>query len=517
MAEQTNGIARHIEGEYAAILRFATAHNAITYEQLDAATMREVNLFALREGFNFEAFEETLDRIIAALPAIKRIFARPIMRLKDAGELLPVESVRVINNRTLSYASVHSETWDSVTEEGVRPKKLLTLKHEDSYVTYENIGFAKAITVIFRLVAGGTKQLSDAMFASRDMRFNLLERENHLAYFLAIGKLHVGYVHNYDRYKSLMRRCTDKLLYIDRALGNRRRAPVYKSCKDKVEKFVLKKSTTFRVHKDYNQIYLLLKWFADTRLDTIEEEEEEDEEAENAPGYTAYCNLISLFAAGHFGFVFRNAPMNPMLLDARARFKGYRLELRTLTVGKKKALLLSVKKDKQYRILLLPDGKPTDLDKFRTRCRAEEFLIAAPADKEGCVYLSLFDVESFRRVQQLLLRAMVYADEKRDTCPFCGDALEKDSKPLAKNISYACGACRTRIIHTACPKTETPFFASTLKGYLPPHLDFASGSKRERLLYKKQLESSLFFRNITPIERDGVLLCPHCGEDHGMA
>ena len=516
MAERPNGATPRVEDEYAAILRFAAAHDAISYEQLDAATMKGVNLFALRDGFNFEAFEETLDRIIAALPAIKRIFARPIMRLKDAGELLPVESVKVIDSRTLSYASVHSETWDSLSEEGLRPRKLLTVKHEDSYVTYENIGFAKAVSVILRLVANGTRQMSDAMFASRDMRFNLLERENHLAYFLAIGKLHVGYVHNYDRYKALTSRCTDKLLFIDRAIGNRRSAPVYKSCKDKVEKFVLKKSTTFRVHKDYNQVYLLLKWFAETRLDAPEEEALPDEEAENAPGYTAYCNLISLFAAGHFGFTFDGRPLNPLLLDARARFKDFRLELRTLTVGKKKALLLSVKKETLYRILLLPDGTETDLDRFRARCRAEELLIASPTDKEGSVYLSLFDIESFRRVQQLLLRAMVYADEKRDLCPFCGDTLAKEEKPFSPFPVYGCGACRTHIIHAVCPDTGAPFFATAVKGYLPPSIDFASGSKRERLLYKKQLESSLFFRNITPIERDGILLCPHCGRDHGL-
>ncbi len=517
MAKEVRETLLRVEDEYAAVLRFATSHGALTYGQLDAATVKELSLFALRDGRGFEAFEATLDRIIAALPALKRIFARPIMRLKDAGELLPVESVKVINSRTLSYASVHSETWDSVSAEGVRPKKLLTVKHEDSYVTYENIGFAKAVSVILRLVSDGERLLSDAMFARRDMRFNLLERENHLAYFLAIGKLHVGYVHNYDRYKDLTRRCTDKLLFIDRAIGNRRSAPVYKSCKDKIDTFVLKKSTTFRVHKDYGQVYQLLKWFAETRLDTVEEADVPDEEAENAPGYTAYCNLIALFAAGHFGFVFDEKPFDPLRLDARAHSGPFRLEMRTLTVGKKKALLLAVKKEALYRILILPDGVERDLDSFRARCRAEEFITASPTSKEGSVCLSLYDVESFRRVQQLLLRAMVYADEKRDACPFCGDALAEEKNTLSPFPAYVCGACRTRIIHATCPETDKSFFATAIKGYFPPPADFASGGKRERLLYKKQLEGSLFFRNITSIERDGILLCPHCGKDHGLA
>lgn len=517
MAKEVRETLLRVEDEYAAVLRFASSHSALTYGAFDAATMKELSLFALRDGRGFEAFEATLDRVIAALPALKRIFARPIMRLKDAGELLPVESVKVINNRTLSYASVHSETWDSVSAEGVRPKKLLTVKHEDSYVTYENIGFAKAVSVILHLVSDGERLLSDAMFASRDMRFNLLERENHLSYFLAIGKLHVGYVHNYDRYKDLARRCTEKLLFIDRAIGNRRNAPVYKSCRDKIDSFVLKKSTTFRVHKDYGQVYQLLKWFAETRLDMAEETEVPDEEAENAPGYTAYCNLISLFAAGHFGFAFDEKPFDPLHLDVRARSGSFRLEMRTLTVGKKKALLLAVKKETLYRILILPDGIERDLDKFRARCRAEEFITASPNPKDGSVCLSLFDMDSFRRVQQLLLRAMVYADEKRDVCPFCGDTPTEEKNTLSPFRAYACGACRTRIIHAVCPETEKPFFATAIKGYFPKPADFASGGRKERLLYKKQIEGSLFFRNVTPVERDGILLCPHCGKDHGMA
>ena len=302
MTEEKTILSQGDEDEYAAILRFATEKSGISYTAFDACTVKELNLFALRESLNFELLEETLDKIIAALPALKHIFARPIMRLKDINELLPVESVHVINNHTLSYASVHSETWSNVSDkDGVRPGKLLTLKHEDSYVTYENIGFAKAISIIFRFISRGIKQMTDVMFASRDMRFNLLERENHLSYFLAIGKLHVGYVHNYERYRAISKRCIQKMLFIDRTLSSRKNAPVYKSCKDKIDRFSLKKSTTFRVHKDYAQVYRLLKWFSETRLDM---EETVSEQEETAPGYTAYCNLISLFAAGHFGFTF---------------------------------------------------------------------------------------------------------------------------------------------------------------------------------------------------------------------
>lgn len=502
-----------LDTEYAAVLRFAVENcGLMNYAQFDAATMQKVNLFAMREEFDLRTLEKTLDKIIAALPAIKRIFARPIIRLKDKTELLPVESVHVINNRTLAYASVHSETWGNITpSEGMRPKKLLTIRHEDSYVTYENIGFAKAITVIFRFIAHMMQQMTDTMFAARDMHFNLLERQNHLAYFLAIGKLHVGYVHNCDRLRIASERCAQKMLFIDRVLSTRRQAPVYKSCKKRIDRFVLKKSTTFRVHKDYAQIYKLLKWFADHRLDVIEEPEEEEE---NTPGYTAYCHLITLFAAGHFSFDFGARPIDFMHMHARARFHDFKLLLRTVTVGKKKAIMITVQKEKIYRILLLPGGTPADLEAFRSRCHAEEFLIASPTDEQGSVYLSLFDIESFRRVQQLILRAMVYADEKHDICPFCGDYLAHESDLRHKRERYVCPACRMVISEAFCPTEEKSYFETGINGYLPTPVSLSKGGKRDRMLYRREVESLLFLRNITPIAPDGTALCPYCQKVH---
>ena len=502
-----------LDTEYAAVLRFAVENcGLMNYTQFDLATIQKVNLFAMREELDIRTLEKTLDKIIAALPAIKRIFARPIIRLKDKTELLPVESVHVINNRTLAYASVHSETWGNITPgEGMRPKKLLTLRHEDSYVTYENIGFAKAITVIFRFIAHAMQQMTDTMFAARDMRFNLLERQNHLAYFLAIGKLHVGYIHNCDRLRVASERCAEKMLFIDRVLSTRRSSPVYKSCKGRIDRFVLKKSTTFRVHKDYAQIYKLLKWFAEHRLDVIEEPEEEEE---NTPGYTAYCHLITLFAAGHFSFEFAERPIDFMHMHARARFRDYRLLLRTVTVGKKKAIMISVQKEKLYRILLLPGGTPADLESFRSRCHAEEFLIASPSDEQGSVYLSLFDIESFRRVQQLLLRAMVYADEKRDICPFCGEHLVAETDLKTRSPRYTCPVCRTVITEAVCPAEGKTYFETAINGYFPTPVSLSTGGKRERMLYRREVESLLFLRNITPSAPDGTPLCPHCQKIH---
>jgi hypothetical protein len=85
---------------YCHLRAYATAPPA-SYAEFDSAVQTGLNLFALREDLDLSALSEILDRIVAVLPALKRIFAAPIIRLRDSGEILPVEAVRVVNSKTL--------------------------------------------------------------------------------------------------------------------------------------------------------------------------------------------------------------------------------------------------------------------------------------------------------------------------------------------------------------------------------------------------------------------------------
>ncbi len=498
-------------GEYEAVLRLAQRHEGITYARFDALTTDGISLFAVREGYDFDRLERLLDEIIASLGAIKRIFARPITRLTDVDEILPVESVNVINSRTVTHAAVHSETWGEIGKEGIRPRKLLTLRHEDSYVTYENIAFAKAITTVMRLVARNLRALSDILYTSREMRFNLLEREHHLAYFLAIGKLHISYVRDYDKYRAVTGRCIEKMLFIDRVIGARLTSPVYRACRDRTARFSLKKTTTFRVHKDYRRIYLLLKSFALARVD---EEEAEKTSPRTREGYRAYCAMITVFAAAHFNFTFSpRTKLSFLSPDASASFGDFSLSVQSVASDGLDALLLSVKKEREYRILLLPDYTATlgaVPPSVRETIDADEYLCVLEAAREGALSLSLFDIESFRRIQQLLLRAMVYADTKRTVCPFCGGTLS----PGKRAGTHLCEACRTEIKDAHCDETDKAYAATSLFGYRPRLYGERTAGRRERLLREKYKEGLLFFRNITPIDESGLPLCPHCGKRH---
>lgn len=508
---------RQYTDDYAALLQFAKESGSLTYPQLDAALVRQVNLFAIKENFDFQGLEAALDEIIKALPAIKRIFAHPITRLRDVGEIMPVESVRVVNNRTIVHVSAHSELWDNITEDGMRPKKLLTVSHEDNYSIYENVAFVRMVDIILHLVRKNIRLLRNMLYANSDLSFNLLERLNHPEYYLAIGKLHIGYVRDYDQYRPQAERCLGKLIHIESTVRARLSAPIYRKCKKKSGKITLKKTNIFRNHKDYHRIYLLLRWFVEAKIDEAEEIAPSLQES----GYSAFCRLLTLFAAGHFHFTFpEEQKIDLMTPNAVAAFGGWRLSVDTVCSGEAQAILLSLSKDATYKIILLPTIYPEEgraiLQRLRLTCPANEYLLALPDEEsaeQGEILLSLFDIESFRRLQQILLRGMIYCDHTRNTCPFCGRPLRYEESE-GEEAYFRCGGCRTQIHSAVCPDAGNPYYFTLIRNHLPKGAPDGR-TLRDPLLYKRYLEARMHFRNITPIDEEGKILCPRCGKSHG--
>ncbi len=506
------------DDDYAPLLQFAKECNCISYERFDSSTIHRVNLFALRENFDFDGLEEALDRILRTLSPIKRIFARPIIRLRDTSAILPVESVRIVNNQTIVHASVHSELWDNISEDGLRPRKLLTVQNEDHYSIYENLVFVRAVRIILQFVSRNMRLLTNMLYANRDMRFNLLERVNHLEYFLAIGKLHIGYVRDYDKYRTAADRCLDKLLFIDRVIRARLNSPVYQQCKKYKGTLVLKKTNVFRMHKDYHRIYLLMKWFSEAKIG--ETEEDSFDSPGSGEGYGLYCSMLALFAVGHFNFTFNEVEtIDFYRLRQSASFSAWKLTLETVFCGGVSALRITLAKDRTYRILLLPSTDPAYgrqvLEQFYGSVAADEYLTVSPVEEAGDhVCLSLYDIESFRRLQQILLKGMLGADAKRDVCPFCGRPLTDASGDLG--VVHECGACRTQISQLICPETDRPYTVTGIKNYVPVRESKGASVRKDSLLYGKYVEAQLHFRNITPISDTGEPICPHCRKVHRM-
>lgn len=504
--------------DYAAFSEFAEQNNHIRYLTLDARTVHRLNLFAIREDFDFASLEEVIDRIVQTLPAIKRIFAKPITRLKETNEIMPVESVRVVNHSTIVHASSHSELWEDIDENGMKPRHLLTLSNEDNYAIYENLAFVGMIDQIRRLVSKNIRILRDMLYGHGDLHFNILERENHLQYFLAVGKLHVGYVRDFDQYRPIAERCLNKLLFIDEVIRARLGSAVYRHCKHRKSKLTLKKTNIFRNHKDYHRIYLLLKWFSDHKIDI--ETKTDDENSALSEGYGLYCLMLTLFAVGHFNFTFSEEERIDFYHpDLQGDFGDWRLKIDSVASGEHSGLRLTVHKDRTYSILLIPAfqkeyGNAAKMA-LREVCETDEVQLLMPAEgMEDAVYLSLYDIESFRRIQQILLRGMLYADEKREICPFCGNKLS--CVQSNESDAYVCATCRTQITSRNCPQTQKAWIATSIQNHRPPKRQTRESAKRDPILYRRYLESQMHFRNITPIGEDEQILCPECGEIHAI-
>lgn len=502
----------NLDNEYRDALTFIQAHPVIKYGDFDKYIAENLRLFDVPKDTAIEIIEETLDKIIAVLPAIKRIASKPIVHLKDVYELSPIETVRKINNYTLAHASIHSELWSDVGKDGIKPKKLMTLEKTENYEIYENIVFARAIDSILAYVRKMLIFLNDIMYSCRDLHFNMLDRTHHSLYFLAIGKLHIEYATAQSEQHSLYAGSIDKLLYIDKILRSKMSSHVYKKCKKHKKKITLKKTNTFRSHKDYKQLYKLMKGL-DMSLDAVADEATD----EGAPHdeYRAYGLLLSLFAAQHFNFTMPSgSEISFEAFKADMKFKDWKLTMKAVKNRKVDGLNFIFKKDKEYRICLLFSEKseitPRGFEAFKKSAKADEYLFANPRGygQDDVLYLSLYDVDSFRRIQQIILRGMIYSDASHKICPFCGN-------PMAINQKvYECNVCRARIEELVCPNTNETYFVSDIKKLRSELENSRAYIESHRFLHDRINEARLHYRNITELSHTGDIICPRCKKPH---
>ena len=501
------------EDGYENALAFAKAKPFITYPEFDNFTTSDLRLFVVPKNEQFQALDRDLDKIIRALPSLKRIFTKPITRLTDTESILPTETVRVINNQSVVHASLHSELWGDINEEGLKPRKLLTIDRRENYVIYENVAFVRLIKQLRAYVQRNARLLKDVMYASRDLQFNLLERANHINYFLAIGKLHIGYARAQESYLIFYQRCLEKLFFVEKTLRSKLGSTVYKQCCKNKSKLTLKKTNVFRLHKDYMQVYALLKWFNDDG--NLLPDDEPSHSVEKAE-YVSYCNALAVFSAGHFNFVYPKTQQITLdVLKARAKLAGWSLKLENAECEGITGLLFTVKKEKTYRICLLLGVQSSSADlsainAFKKAVSADEYLFANADEysEKNSVYLSVYDVDSFRRIQQILLRGMLYADTERTTCPFCEHALSKQ-----QDGAYICEICHTKISTHVCPETQKTYF-STL--FDRARKIKKQDTEQDKFLFDKVVEAQQHYRNITTLTPSGKPVCPYCGNVHDL-
>ena len=483
---------------YSPIGKYVKSCNELSYLEFDNDVVSKCNLFASIENINFKELEEKIDLITETIPAIKRIFAKPIIHLVENDEILPVEAVRTVNNKTIQYASSHSENWANITRSGIKPLKLLSRNYIDNYSIYENIVFARSIDYILNFTRHTSHLLKDLISTNQKLEINLLEKENHISYFLALGKLQTGYIRSFSKYLDEAIRCIDKLDYITNVLTARLKNPVYARNKRFKGKLNLHKTNILSMQKDYKKIYSFMKRF-------YIEDINEDIEVSNSlkENYFYYTMLLTIFSIGHFNFKKDDKlNLNFTKLDSTFTFNSYNLNIKKVSIENNNAIELKFFKNKEYKILLTPLYKLIN-DSY------DEVIEISPFESNDSVFVSINNIESFRRLQQIIERGMLYSDTKRDICPFCGSNLTFNNK----TSEYRCNTCMNVVKDVVCPKTKKVFISTRIFNYKNTFKEKIEDTK-DNWTRNRLIESQLHFRNINMIDNEAYDICPYCKEVH---
>lgn len=497
-----------LKTNYQVVGAFIKKHKSMSFIQLDFAFVHELILFTTEPDLHFLDLEKEIDTIVKVLPAIKNIFAKPFIHLKDESIILPTEAVRIIDNHTLQHIATHSELWADASKQEVQPRKLLTRTYKDDYGIYENLIFCKTIDDILSFSKMNIQLIQELIYTNQTIEINLLERVNHQNFFLALGKLHTGYTRQFESYYGVSKRCLNKLQFILGSITPRLKRPVYKNNKRIPPKLKLHKTNILAMHKDYHKIFMISKFLSLHQLEYLGEFKKEDFKSLQA-NYESFCSLLTIFSIGHFNFTC-DAEKNIIFsrLNMRFAFKDWQLHLKKQKLEDCNSLLITIEKEKKYRICLIPSIlKDNDslYKKIKALEIADDVFICSPYEEEkNSILLSIMNIDSFRRVQQIILKGMIYADDEKKECPFCYQKLVYDESRL----SYICLSCRTEIGKENCGIENKSFFYTRITGLEQRDL------KGDIWLLKRKKEAQMYFRNITEINDKMEVICPYCKQIH---
>ena len=234
----------------------------------------------------------------------------------------------------------------------------------------------------------------------------------------------------------------------------------------------------------------------------------------------AYAILIAMgvvffvFSLGHFSFETKStSKINLRRLNVDFTFKKWKINLHFV---EGKYLLLTFNKDVPYRILLCPSLDSSihlDSEELKSLYQHDEVAVVSPlqedSQKKESLFISMENIDSFRRIQQLLLKGMIYSDKARTDCPFCFKNLVFDERKKA----YVCPDCRTEIYEDACSETDKIYYYTKISNFKPNLISKLANGFGEWMKERKS-EAAYYYRNITNINEDGEIECPVCHHIH---
>ena len=449
-------------------------YNNISPLKFDSLTSTKFNFFASIDTFDFDALDKNIKEIERLIPYIKQIFIHPIIHLTEESEVLPIEMARNISNKSISYLSSHTSTWNNIKNNKVRPKKILTKTYQDNYSIYENIVFAYTIEQILSYVKHNLHVLNDIIYSNNKLEIDLLEHTNHENYYVALGKLQSGYIRLFSKYAKLSISLIKRLEEINNILTTRLNKRVYRLNKGKTSNLKLHTSNILLMDKNYSKIYKFIKNFEIQKKDKTEETYKEN--------YFYFVKYLLLFAIINFNF---ESSDNIDIDNLNLNFKYKCYELNMKSIGDN--ILLTFQNDTIYKILIKENATKKEFNYY------DEEINVSDIENSNNLFISVNNIDSFRRLQQILLKGMIYSTRNFKICPFCGDILE------TKETNHICQNCFTVIKEN---NIDGELIYSTSINTKNKFIDLIQEQK-DPFIRSRLIERQMYFRNITRLNSMG--------------
>jgi len=533
-------VGSRLHTKYKDVVKFLKENQVISFKGFDYAAGRDLILCTFLRSADLDSINKTAGDIRRALPHLVSIFNRPVIHLKDAEVVLPLDAVKRVNHQSIRHLALHTDDWRNIDKHGgVMPKRLLTKVHEDDFSIYENVVFYHLIEKILNYLKKRIYRLSEILETLGEaVKFDNFGKTNHASYYLAIGKLYFGF-HKYDNSGEISE-ALENITKLYRQISAYKTRDVYtKNMGAKPIVGGIKKTNILSMHKDYKHVYTLFKAM-DKRMFAFVLPGISAEQIKSQQYYERFCGLITVFAVSHFNFLpyLSDNVINDGKADARFKFKNWTVKVSVkyedLIDGDIIALTVKHKK-KSVSYALIPTSYYIEKNKKTEYKRIIERMIEAKFSYNKYIFLEPFDfdggsnnsyslsflsgkkrvcyailpvsiaeVNSFRRIQKILLEGMVYVAEKYDVCAFCGEAVSMETgqrffcqKCRMAVLSINCVNCREKFTATYFDSKKTKLQKEESAGYFKYMPEF----------FRQEAEHK--FRSITKI-KDKNFICPYC-------
>jgi len=541
--------------KYKDVAKYLRANPEMAFINFEYATGSDLNLCTFFQSAELTAINKVSEEIKRYLPFLINIFTKPVIHLKDNEVVLPVDAVKRVNHQTINHLAVHSEDWKKADARDVTPKRLLTRESVDDYGIYENVVFFNLIEKILNYLRKHIFHLTEVLDTLKAaVNFGDFGKLNHSMYYLAIGKLHVGF-YKHDNSSEIAETLED-ITKLYRLISSYKTRNVYaKNIHAKPIIGELKKTNILTMHKDYKHVYTLYQYMS-ARLIVAVKPGRTADQTRSQRYYEQFCQSLVLFAITHFNFKPDTSNIVYKKGKASAQFKFKRWTV-TVSVKRKDTLgcniidLETTYRKNSVRYAIIPVSHYVSKNKrseyeerlvkrlMKTKIPYDKFIFLEPYDydhdtespydysirflagKPGAqkethyaiLPASITDVNSFRRIQRVLYESMTQTSKGRELCAFCGEALSVSGKNEHK---LSCQKCRTNVYSVDCVNCKERFYTTYFDA--PPNalqrnFDNAEYVKHMPEFFRQEIEHR--FRNITKIKGDDPV-CSHCDAENEL-